>query len=922
MISLIRAQLRFRRGRLVATIAAVAVAVASFALLASASRGSQVRVTGTVRDNFRPMYDILVRPPAAGDDDGLIDTDRVSSTYGGISAAQWRRILDIQGVSVAAPVAMVGYVMQTAQITVDLTEYAGGAADGRQVLRLRPTAVGDSGLSSIPDGSQYLYVTPNNLEYIPGDPVVIGKMYTDGDFPKMPEIHEHGPGGVTTVCEHQTGYFENVKPLAPQDRTQARCWSRDPASSANTVGRAQVQLLFPVPLLLAAVDPAQEAKLDGLDGAVTSGAYLPESDQSAGIPVLASGRLDLDQQLHVEIARLGGDAADKTGAGMRLDNAVPYYETMPATALSSRTYTAQEVYPTLLDAIAHPAAAHSLETPRLGTSDIGDWWTTSAMTLTGPGRTAAVVPYNGSEWGKVPHAYPQGRPLPVGLADDPVRSLVRHGVDDSDKDRTFLRGVGVYDPAKVRLGPQLSRSPFDLYAGAEATAADPAAQQALGDRILQPTTGFAGPLGQRPHLLTTLSALPRLQRDPYTDVDAAHGVNSAAPISMVRVRVAGDVGIDAYSQERVRAVADQIHLSTGLRVDVVGGSSAAGVAVQLPPGKYGRPAMAVRENWLRLGVATTIVAAVDRKSLVLAILVLIACALAVGNAASAAVRTRATELGVLACLGWARWRLFALVIGESVTVGAVAGLLGTILALTLSRVLGVPLGADYALLSVPAALLLSGLAALPPAWRATRADPGAAVRPAVALVRHARVPRRVSGLALGNVLRAPGRTVLGAVSLALGTASLTLLLIINLTFRGTVSGTVLGDAITVQVQSTDYIAAALTTLLGAATVADVLYVNIRERSAEFALLGAVGWADAPLARLAAYEALAIGILGATTGSGLALGTAALLSSELSPVSYTTAAIAALAGTVLAVAAAILPVRSLRRLPTARLLAEE
>ncbi|MEU0557483.1 FtsX-like permease family protein, partial [Dactylosporangium sp. NPDC006015] len=196
------------------------------------------------------------------------------------------------------------------------------------------------------------------------------------------------------------------------------------------------------------------------------------------------------------------------------------------------------------------------------------------------------------------------------------------------------------------------------------------------------------------------------------------------------------------------------------------------------------------------------------------------------------------------------------------------------------------------------------------------------VRPAVASARRRRAPQRIAGLALGNVLRTPGRTAVGAASLAIGVASLTLLVIINLTFRGSVSGTVLGDAITVQVQATDYIAAALTTLLGAATVADVLYVNIRERAAEFALLGAVGWTDAWTARLAGYEALALGVLGATTGTGIALGTAALLSSGLTGTSFAVAAAAALAGTLLAVAAAILPVRSLRGLPKARLLAEE
>ncbi|MET7424283.1 ABC transporter permease [Dactylosporangium sp. NPDC005555] len=909
MISIIRAQLRFRLGRQVATLAAVTVAVASFALLASASRGSQVRVDGTVQANYRPVYDILVRPPAAdgaGEQaGGLVRTDRVTSTYGGITEAQWRRILDLPGVAVAAPVAMAGYVVQTAVITVDLTDHV-AAGGQRQVLRVRPVFTGDRGLSSIADGPKYLYATRNALEFLPGEPMVEGKMYDSSQLPRPPAIYEHGAGGVTAVCEQLTGYFDGVDPLAPQDRTEAVCWSGDPASSIEQTPRPQLQVLFPIPLLLAAVDPAQEAKLDGLDAAVVQGGYFTPGDTAPGIPVLASGSLDLDQQLRLEIERVGGDAADRTGAGMRLDNAVDYYATQPATPIGARAYSAQEVYPALLRSLAGGAA-------------VSDWWTTSPMTLTG--GAAGVLPYTGGEWGQVAHDRPAGKPLPMGLADDPVRTVVRHGPSDSRAGGTFLRGVGVYDPAAVDAGPALSRPPFDLWAVPGATGADDAARTALGDRPLLAGTGFAGPLGQRPHLLTTLSALPALQRAPYDNLDPAHGVNADAPISMVRVRVAGTVGMDAFSQERVRAVADQIHLATGLRVDLTIGSSAAAVPLRLPAGRFGRPALTVRDAWLKLGVATTIVSAIDRKSLVLSILVLVACALAVGNATSAAVRARTTELGVLACVGWPRRRLFALVAGEACAVGAVAGLLGAILALALSRALGVALGAGYALLAIPAALLLSLLAALPPAWRATHADPAAAVRPAVAVVRRRRVPRRVAGLALGNVLRAPGRTAVGAASLAIGVASLTLLVIINLTFRGSVSGTVLGDAVTVQVQTTDYIAAVLTTLLGAATVADVLYVNIRERAAEFALLGAVGWAESPLVRLAAYEAVALGVLGATTGVGAALGTAALLSSDLTATSFAVAAAAALAGTLLAVAAAVLPVRSLRTLPTARLLAE-
>ena len=61
------ARLRLRAGRSLATALAVLAAVASFVLLTSASRGSQLREAGTVNSDYRPVYDILVRPVLTGE---------------------------------------------------------------------------------------------------------------------------------------------------------------------------------------------------------------------------------------------------------------------------------------------------------------------------------------------------------------------------------------------------------------------------------------------------------------------------------------------------------------------------------------------------------------------------------------------------------------------------------------------------------------------------------------------------------------------------------------------------------------------------------------------------------------------------------------------------------------------------------------
>src|SRR6185312_5677434 len=181
--------------------------------------------------------------------------------------------------------------------------------------------------------------------------------------------------------------------------------------------------------------------------------------------------------------------------------------------------------------------------------------------------------------------------------------------------------------------------------------------------------------------------------------------------------------------------------------------------------------------------------------------------------------------------------------------------------------------------------------------------------------------RGVVAMSIGNMLRVPGRTLLGALSLAIGVAACTVLAVVQVDFHGQVVGTVLGDAVTVQVRGADYLAAAIIVLLGAISVADVLYVEIRERSSEFALLGVTGWSDRKLSLLAVYEAIGMGVLGSLLGAGAGLGGAALAGAV--PVTvYPTAAAVALGGIALTSAAALLPATLLRRLPAARLLAEE
>ncbi|GAB3851586.1 FtsX-like permease family protein [Dactylosporangium cerinum] len=904
---MVLAQLRHQRGRFVATLLAVAVAVAGFSLLLSAARGAQVRATGTVQANFRPLYDILVRPADAGA--GQIGFDQVGTGRGGITMQQWHDILALPGVAVAAPLAAVGTFMQPVRLPVDLTgQLRPGAA--QQALRVRPTWVTDRGLTSVTDGAIYLWVTGDVLEFQPGEPWEQGRMYEGDEIPEREHIWRIGADGSRTeVCEplaHQIGVTD---PLDPKHRRALSCWSSDPRSTVAQPRRAEVYVAFTVPMAMAAVDPAQEARLNGLDATALTRPAAPGE-----VPVLASTSPAVDRQVRLRIDRLSDGSAASGAAGARLDNLIGDFEADPGSTVDERTVDVSDVYQQLLADLSAPEQ----HAPEWGRSPawVGQYWM--------PGPAGAARPATG-DWGGAADDEVWYNPLPLELTDPQVRALPRVGAEYTGPNSirpVTLRGVGAFDPGTLDAGPPLATLPASLTGDPALTGADAASRTALGNQALLPGGNIGGPAGARPTLITSLSAMSALRSPPYTPSStAASAAFAEAPIGTVRVRVTGDVGMDDLSQERVRAVAERIQQATGLRVDLTVGSSVAPADLAVPAGVHGRPALTVDQSWLRTGVATVVVSAIDRKSLLLAGLVLVACVLAVANATGAALRARHTELAVLACLGWPGRRLFGLVLAEALALGLSAGLAGTVIALAAAPALGITLQWTTAAVAVPAALLLSVLAALQPAWRANRTDPVAAVRPAVSPVRRARTPRRIAGLAWTNLLRTPGRTLVGVLSLAIGVAALTFLAVLTIGFRGTVSGTVLGDAVTVQVRGTDYLAAVLTVLLGAAAVADVLYRGIRERAGEFALLGASGWGDHLLVRLAGYEALALGTIGALLGTGISLGLAYALGGALPGPVWLAAAGAAVAGLLVTVAAATVPLRALRRLPTARLLAE-
>ncbi|GAB3196925.1 hypothetical protein GCM10027062_07340 [Nocardioides hungaricus] len=115
---------RYRPGRAVALFLAVLIAASGFTVLTASSRASRLDVLGTVNAKGQLNYDILVRPDGARteveQDESLIQGGYLSGIAGGISMSQWRQVEQVPGIVVAAPIAMLGYVVPTVDVPVPL----------------------------------------------------------------------------------------------------------------------------------------------------------------------------------------------------------------------------------------------------------------------------------------------------------------------------------------------------------------------------------------------------------------------------------------------------------------------------------------------------------------------------------------------------------------------------------------------------------------------------------------------------------------------------------------------------------------------------------------------------------------------------------------------------------------------------------
>lgn len=898
-----------------AVVGGVVVSLLSFVLLTAAVNTSQLQVQGTVEENFRPAYDILVRPSNSFSDierrRRLVRENYLSGIYGGITLADYRAVQGIKAVDVAAPIANLGYFTLFKGIPVRINKLIN--EEPYQLYRIRSRWLADRGLSDYPNADVYVYYTRNPFVPLSGP---------GGLAERVPGFSQPLPvcGGI------QAKLAEGVKPFDPLLTTSLSCFSQTPpeVTTKNPFAQGHIgsKIYAALPVAVAAIDPLEETKLLALDEAMVDGRFLrpddgpfiekhPVTPRSSGIdhrlsPAIASSKLFVDEDLRISIERL---LASDAGVPKKLAslNAYRFLTHLGGDTVDQRNIDLAELRRELLE-----------------DNVFSHYWTTSTIDYQtdDDGRLIPEQRNNPiSVWSD--SAYAGGYfPPPPDNRDVQFRGLHQRVASNLIGPGNILRiaglsVVGTFDPEKLPGFSSLSRVPLETYYPPRLDPLGDRSRRLLGDRPLLPSQNLGGYIAQPPSLLMTLKGLR-----PFLNPKNFAGADRKAPISVIRVRVRGVTGADPTSRERIRRAATSIHERTGLAVDITAGSSPTMIPIELSAGKFGRPSLTLAEGWVQKGVAVKFLNALDKKSLLLFSLILMISGLFLCNSTFAAVKARQAEIGVLRCLGWGRRRIFVAVLGEVAVLGAVAGMVGTAVVLLVMSTTDLDLPLTRVLLVLPLAVLLTAASALAPARAASSVPPLDAVRPSVVKGRRILAVRGTDSMALVNLARVPSRALIGSSGLALGVGALTFLVAVNLGFQDVLVGSLLGEYISIEVRAVDFLSVGLTILLGALSVVDSIFLSLKERSAEFATLITMGWKDRYLRRMAIAEAVAMSAAGSVVGAILGIAATSLVRGLPLGPAVLAGVLGALGAILLTVLASLIPVTRLSRPSPVIVLAEE
>ena len=791
----------------------IGLAITSFFAIAgiSASQSTLIAANQNLRQFWRTTYDILVRPTnsrtSVENKYGLVEADYLSGINGGISFQQFEQIESIPGVDVAAPIATVGYFTWLGD-----TKPIGQITEPGAYVLEEKYQFGDPGT---PDRTQVSYYLIS-----PGEPMN-GNQDSNGVT-----LHVNPPPDTMSSNKYQTG------------------------------------------ILVAGIEPSQEAKLIGIDKAVINGEYLKDNEPLSpvpylnvhsfcevdpcpeveiNLPMLVNDTPYIEMTVQATLKRLSLPLGVNTYSELMTHGGIGFLASLPSATVDTQTTDSAWSYQNLLKNIKRPKvfAGSAL------------WGLPAALNY-----QEIVNPFNSGRLALeivMPEVhYDTSCPTcSVKLYRLLVIGNSINAMTDSLRLNAGYRNdyIGTFDITRLPKPMDVNRVPLETYY-------PPVVQLVYNEqgnpvdppKELLPTNNPAGYIQSPPLILTTLEAARALRGDDS--------------ISAIRVRVAGIDELTPSNQRKIEAVASEIVRRTNLDVDIMVGSSPTKVLVHAPGVGY------VEEQWIQKNVTVAYQKKVQAGHWLLLGALLVIGSFYTLDTAWAGMEAKRWMIALQKALGWRSTIIFRQMMGETLLAAVLASILGGLGALGAAHVFGWQVPSLQLLAAMLVGIVLLALiGGLYPAW-------AAALVPPIVGLQQGNIRQHLKGgaKAIGGVwayaweglLRRFARTLLNVFNAALSAGLLTLFFGVLLEQQGAFSGTLLGEFILVEVKPFQLAIAGVGLLLSGLSVTNNLIASVRSRRREIGVLKALGWRNSVVIQLPLTEGIVIGLMGGLAGTFIGL----------------------------------------------------
>ena len=821
MIRFIWKNWRRRKESFVLSIIGAIIIGVGLTYLVGLSEVNQTTIVDELQQRWESSYDIVVRPEGSRsvtEQEDLLDPNYLSGIDGGITLEQYNTIKNIQNVEVAAPIAMIGYADYPLYLeSFELEE------DG--IYRLTREELTDDGITQNIDSTNTYFPSGEWVEFV------------------EQKLREKGPN-----------YF---------------------------IGFPYQNLTTMRSMLIAGIDPEQEAKLVGLDEAIVelgTSRYFSSNEEISHEPVFESDEIDeedmakitsfpvivsnqayAEKDVNYKIERLDipfdRETASETLEKLEEEGGAKYLDTVEGETVETYHFTEQEIFSYLLNSISgidyqtgEPVTEDYLQTGNpLQMSHLSMIYRPSAL-----------------EYESVTSPYPERWPFSYQLKTFANEISGNHSFRKPNE-FGFINGggyplidpqwIGFYDPSQLEISKDPTNElPMETYRPNTAELVLDKNENPINPpEILKPTFDQFNFLSNPPAMLTTLEVAEILSGDE--------------PISAIRVKVSGVFDLSEDSQSIIERVAREIEQETGLITDITLGSSPQPTLVNVPE-VYGEEELGwFHQPWIKLGSSITIFreAKIGFSGLILSIMSV--AVIYVWSTSLVSLLRRRKEFAVLLAIGWQPRQLGKLLLLESTILGIFVALLSWF-------ILGLIYMSEGAIVD-PVRFFLTGLfgflvyllGAVVPVSLAQNIMPYEAIQSGEISKSSKRFIRTkgILSMAFNHFIGKWKRSLLSIVAIALPTSLLTIFLFITFQLRGTLYTTFLGQYVALEVGPVHYAAIAVALIIAILTTAEITWQNIAERQEEIALLKAVGWKNSSVRFLVWIEGMLVGLFAALVG---------------------------------------------------------